>query len=219
MGFIIIQGYGLTESSPIITANNLHANRYGSAGQAVPGVTVKIVNKEIVASGPNIMSGYYKMQEETDKVLKDGWLYTGDVGHLDKDGYLYITGRIKDVIISSSGLNVYPDEIEFELHKIPYIQDSCVIGRKALSGVKKGSEEVFAVVAPNMEYFEKMGLSKDNAAVNAAIQESVEKLNDKLPMYKRIAGIYVRGSEFPRTSTKKVKRFVVRKEMDEIWRK
>ena len=217
MGLTIIQGYGLTESSPVIAANDLSHNKYGSVGRPISGVCVKIVNGEIVASGPNIMRGYFKMPEETKKVLKDGWLYTGDVGHIDKDGYLYITGRIKDVIVTSSGLNVYPDEVEFELNKIPYVKESCVIPRKIKSGVKKGSEEVFAVVLPNIEYFEKLGLSIEANAVYHAVSEAVEKLNEKMPMYKRISGIDVRSTEFPKTSTRKIKRFAVRKEMEKLW--
>jgi long-chain acyl-CoA synthetase len=219
MGLTIIQGYGLTESSPVISACTLEDNRYGSVGRPIPGVSVKIVNGEILATGPNIMQGYYKMKEETDKILMEGWLYTGDVGYLDKDGYLYITGRIKDVIISSSGLNVYPDEIEFELNKIPYIKESCVIGRKVKSGIKKGSEEVFAVAAPNIEYFEKMGLSIEENSVHNAIYDSIQELNEKLPMYKRISGMEVRFSEFPKTSTRKIKRYIVRKEMEELWQR
>ncbi len=212
MGLVIIQGYGLTESSPVISANSLSNNKYGSVGRPISGVCVKIVNDEILASGPNIMRGYFKMPEETEKVLQDGWLYTGDIGYLDKDRYLYITGRLKDVIVTSSGLNVYPDEVEFELNKIPYIKESCVIGRK-----RKGSEEVFAVVSANIEYFERTGLSIEANSMYGAIFDAVQKLNEKLPMHKRISGIEVRHTEFPRTSTKKIKKFVVRKEMEKIW--
>jgi long-chain acyl-CoA synthetase len=212
MGLTIIQGYGLTESSPVISANNLSNNKYGSVGRPIAGVCVKIVNDEIMASGPNIMQGYFKMPEETENVLMDGWLCTGDIGYIDKDGYLYITGRLKDVIVTSSGLNVYPDEIEFELNKIPYIKESCVIGRK-----RKGSEEAFAVVSPNIEYFERTGLSIEANAVYGAVFDAVQKLNEKLPMHKRISGIEVRHTEFPRTSTRKIKKFVVRKEMEKLW--
>ena len=219
MGFTILQGYGLTESSPVISAESLSVKRIGSVGNPIPAVQVKLVDGEILASGPNIMLGYFKMKEETDKVLKDGWLYTGDIGRIDKDGYLYITGRIKDVIITSSGLNVYPDEVEFELNKTPYIKESCVIGKKVGSGVKKGSEEVFAVVAPNMEYFEKMGFSTDENSVFSAVWGAIEKLNNKLAQYKRISGLEVRYTDFPKTSTRKIKRFEVRKEMEELWKK
>ncbi len=219
MGLTIVQGYGLTESSPVIAANSLKSNRFGSVGRPIPTVSVRLENGEIVAKGPNIMLGYFKMKEETDKVLKDGWLYTGDTGKFDRDGYLYIVGRIKDVIISSSGLNVYPDEIEFELGKIPYIKESCVIGRKVGSGVRKGSEEVFAVVTPNIEYFEKLGLSASESSVHDAIFEAIGRLNEKLPMHKRISGFDVRSTDFPKTSTRKIKRFEVRKEMESIWQR
>ena len=164
------------------------------------------------------MLGYFKMKEETDKVIKDGWLYTGDVGQMDRDGFLYITGRIKDVIISSSGINVYPDEIEFELSKIPYIKESCVIGKKVRTGVKAGSEEVFAVLTPNIEYFEKLGMSTAESSVHEAIFEAIDKLNDRLPLYKRISGFEIRYTDFPKTSTRKIKRFAVRKEMESIWK-
>jgi long-chain acyl-CoA synthetase len=214
IGFTIIQGYGLTESSPVISACTLSQNKFGSVGRPIPGVTVKLVNGEIVAKGPNIMQGYFKMPEETAKVIKDGWLYTGDIGRIDKDGYLYITGRSKDVIVTSAGLNVYPDEIEFELNKIHFIKESCVIGRK-----KRGTEEVFAVASPNIEYFEKMGLSMEENSIYNAIYETVEKLNERLPLHKRISGIEVRFSEFPKTSTRKIKRFAVRKEMEKIWQR
>jgi long-chain acyl-CoA synthetase len=219
IGFPIIQGYGLTESSPIIAANTIKENNFGSVGHPIPGVTVKIIDGEIVATGPNIMKGYYKMKEETDKILKDGWLYTGDIGRIDSKGLLYITGRSKDVIIASNGVNVYPDEIEFELNKAPYILESCVIGKKITEGIKKGSEEVFAVILPNMEYFAKMGMSTEQGAVHSAIMDSIDKLNDRLTSYKRISGFYIRGIDFPKTSTKKIKRFVVRKEMEAIWQK
>jgi long-chain acyl-CoA synthetase len=218
LGFPIIQGYGLTESSPIIAANTLTDNKFGSVGHPIPDVKVKIINGEIVATGPNIMKGYFKMKEETDKILKDGWLYTGDVGFLDSRGYLYITGRYKDVIIASNGVNVYPDEIEFELNKVPYIKESCVIGRKIVQGIKKGSEEVFAVIIPNIEYFTKLGLSTEGDAVHSAIADATEKLNDRLSLYKRISAFSIRNSDFPKTSTRKIKRFAVKKEMEEIWK-
>ena len=223
MGLTILQGYGLTESSPIITCCSLEANKIGSVGRAIEDVQIKIDKPdgngigEVLAKGPNIMKGYYKKPEATAETVKDGWLYTGDLGYLDGDGFLYITGRLKDVIISGSGINVYPEEIERELERIPLIAESCVLGRKIKEGMRKGMEEVFAVVIPSREYFEKhaetKGAKVDDDLINKLIKVEIAKLNEGMPEHRRIAAYLIRKEEFPKTSTKKIKRFVLRKEL------
>ena len=201
-GITILQGYGLTESSPILTCCTLESNRIGSVGRPLSNVEIKITGQgEIIARGPNIMQGYYKRPDLTSEVIRDNWLDTGDVGRMDKDGYLYITGRIKDIIVTGSGVNVYPDEIEFFLGKIQGIKESCVLGVKVKEGVRKGMEEVWAVVVP------------DRGNVEGHIMDEINKLNQKLTEYKRIANVIIRQIELPKTTTGKVRKFQVRKEL------
>jgi len=216
MGFTILQGYGLSESSPILTCNNLKHNRLGSVGQPIPGVEIRIAGTdpvgEILAFGPNIMKGYYKQKELTSRVVVNGWLHTGDVGYLDEENYLFITGRSKDVIVTGSGVNVYPDEIEFVLCKIRAIKEACVMGDKVKSGVRKGTEEVIALIFPDMEYLEKQG-KKDEKAIREVIASEVQELNQRMADFKRIARFVIRKKELPKTRLKKIKRFELKKEL------
>jgi len=223
MGITILQGYGLTESSPILACCTLSNNRVGSVGRAIPGVEVKIANPdekgagEIIARGPNIMKGYYKKPEATAEMIRDGWLYTGDIGYIDRDGYVFITGRIKDVIVTGSGLNVYPEEIELELGRIPAVAECCVLGRKIKEGMRQGMEEVIVLIIPKAEYFEKYGQEKgvkiNKDLMAKVLKEEIQKVNQKLPEYKRIADCIVWETEFPKTSTRKIKKFALRKEL------
>lgn len=217
MGFTILQGYGLTESSPILTCCTLKDNKIGSVGRAIPGVEIRISGTdsvgEILAFGPNIMKGYYKRKELTSRVVVNGWLQTGDVGYLDEEGHLFITGRSKDVIVTASGVNVYPEEIEFPLNKIPAIKEACVLGVKVKEGVRKGTEEALALIVPDIEHFEKLGRTED-AFIQETISNEVQSLNKKMVDYKRIARFIVRKEELPKTRIKKIKRFQIRKEMN-----
>jgi len=216
LGFTILQGYGLTESAPILSCCTLKNNRIGSVGKPIPGVDLKISGTdlvgEILAFGPNIMKGYYKRKEYTSRVLVNGWLHTGDVGYLDEEGYLFITGRAKNVIVTSSGVNVYPQEIEFVLNKLPAVKESCVFGGKVLEGVRRGSEQVVALIVPDMEYFAKTN-STQEGFVFQAISEQVQTLNKNLADFKRIARFIIRKEELPKTRLKKIKRFELKKEL------
>ena len=135
-GFLTVQGYGLTETSPVLFAENENNIKYGSVGLPLINVEAKIENKnedgigEIVAKGPNVMLGYYENKEETDKVLKDGWFYTGDLGYFDKDGFLFITGRKKNVIVLKNGKNIYPEEIEQVISNLSYVAENMVYGKE-----------------------------------------------------------------------------------------
>jgi long-chain acyl-CoA synthetase len=212
-GITILQGYGLTESAPILACCTLENNRIGSVGKPLSNVELKLTPEgEIIAKGPNIMKGYYKRDDLTEEVIKDGWLYTGDIGRIDEHGYVYITGRIKDIIVTGSGVNVYPDEIEFFLNKLPGVKESCVLGIKIKEGVRRGMEEVWAVLVPDIEYFKKKNIAQDKA--EKIIKEEIDKLNEKLTEYKRIANVIIKNEDLPKTTTRKVKRFQVRKEMN-----
>lgn len=213
-GLTILQGYGLTESSPILTCNSLKKNKIGAAGFIIDGLELKLSEEgEIIAKGPNIMKGYYKLPEETAKVLKDGWLYTGDKGTIDKDGFVFITGRIKDIIVSGSGVNVSPDELEAALNKIKGIKESCVLGVKITDGLHKGMEEVFAVIVPDYDYLKKSIKHIKEEDLEKYIHLEIAKLNKTLPPYKRVAKTKIRSMDLPKTSTRKIKKFQVRKEM------
>ncbi|MDD5016358.1 MAG: AMP-binding protein, partial [Atribacterota bacterium] len=160
MGFNVLQGYGLTETSPVITVNTFSERKYTSVGIPLKEVEVKIVKKqesdregEIIVRGANVMRGYYQNKEKTDEVLKDGWFYTGDIGYIDDDSFLYITGRIKNMIVLGGGKKVFPEEIEEVMSKSNLIKEMCVVGLKVTSGLKAGTEEVFAVIVPNIDEF------------------------------------------------------------------
>ncbi len=216
LGFNVLQGYGLTETSPVITANTFKQRKYGSVGIPLEGVEVKIVPSvenskegEIVARGPNIMRGYYKNKEKTNEVIKDGWFHTGDIGYLDKDMFLYITGRIKNMIVLGGGKKIFPEEIEEVMSHSQYIKEICVIGKKATSGLKAGTEEVFAVIVPNLDAFETKAKEKPDL-IKQTITSELNRLSNNLAEYKRIFDFMLYFEELPKTSTKKIKRQLVR---------
>jgi len=216
LGFTILQGYGLSESSPILTCCTEKNNKLGSVGRAIPGVEIKISGTdpvgEILAFGPNIMKGYYRRKEFTSRILINGWLHTGDVGFLDEEGDLFITGRSKDVIVTASGVNVYPEEIEFVINKRPAIKESCVMGAKIKKGIRKGTEEVVALIVPDAEYFKKLE-NTEEGFIRKTIGDEVQNFNKKVADYKRIARFIIRTDELPKTRLKKIKRFQLRKEL------
>lgn len=210
LGFTVVEGYGLTETSPVISFNPLKKTKIGSVGLPLPGIEVKIDTPdkdgagEIIVRGANIMKGYYKNPEETGKVLKDGWLYTGDLGYRDKDGYLYITGRAKEIIVLSSGKNIYPEEIENHYLNIPLIKEICVLGMEKQPGI---ADELKAVIVPNTDYMK----ANNIANFNEAVRWELKQLSLQLPTYKRIMGYEVVSSPLPRTALGKLKRHAVKK--------
>jgi long-chain acyl-CoA synthetase len=212
MGIPIYQGYGLTETSPILTVNTPKANRIGSVGKTIPEVEIRIENQEIVARGPNVMRGYYKNEEATLEVLKQGWFYTGDIGHFDQDGYLYITGRLKNIIVTRGGKNVSPEEVEEELCRSTWIKEACVVGVMKETRGFKGDEQVYALIVPNIEAFKAAGVEeKDKKRIEEQIYQELKAANERLADYKRIRGFEI-WDELPKTTTLKIKR----KEISEI---
>jgi long-chain acyl-CoA synthetase len=215
LGFAFLQGYGLTESSPVLTLNPMDKSKNDSIGIPIPGVELKIINPdsrgigEILARGPMVMKGYYRNKSATDEALDGGWLHTGDIGWVDSEGYYYITGRLKNVIITSGGKNVYPEEIECELGKSPYILESLVVG---VSGREKHGEEIEAIIVPDYEYFdlvaEESGESFNSEKIEAIIKKEVSDRCSHLADYKKVKYIRLREEEFEKTSTRKIKRFL-----------
>ncbi len=213
MGIRVVQGYGLTECAPLVTGTPDFGDTYtkaGSVGPVVASGELQIINKdedgigEIIFKGPNVMLGYYRMQEETDKVMIDGWFHTGDLGFLDENGWLYLTGRKKNVIVTKTGKNIYPEEVEYYVNRNKYIRESLV------HGIEDGSEEgtiVGVQIIPDYDViFEEFGPDFSEEKISALIRKAISEINDKLPIYKRIRKISIRKDEFIKTTTKKIQR-------------
>ena len=214
LGFIAVQGYGLSECAPM-GALNPDQHKYmrnSSVGHILPGMDVKIADKdedgigEICLKGDNVMLGYYKMPEETAKVIKDGWFYTGDQGYIDEEKFIYITGRKKNVIIASNGKNVYPEELEYYLSQSNYVSESMVWGAE---DEKSGDITIVAAIIPDAdEVAEAIGKDADDEQIKALLWKEVDKINANLPMFKKIKKISLRHEEFEKNTSKKIKRFV-----------
>lgn len=207
LGFTILEGYGLTETSPVVTFSPPQRIRFGSVGIPVPEVKIRIHNPnsegigEVLIQGPNVMKGYYKKPKETSEVLKDGWFYSGDLGYIDRWGYLYLTGRSKEVIVLSSGKNIYPEEIEAHYLKSPYIKEIAV-----LDAVVNGIHTLQAVVLPHIDYFRKTR----EVNIQGKIRWILENLSKELPSYKRIMGFVIAKEELPKTRLGKLKRYEIK---------
>ena len=209
----ILQGYGLTETSPVISVSPLEKPNIASVGVVIPGVEVKITEPdendigEIIMRGPNVMLGYYKNKKATDEIIKDGWLYTGDLGWLDDEGYLYITGRRKSLIVTQAGKNIYPEELEAKLLKSQWVQEVLVVPRIDPETKK---ESICALIFPDYELLEQYSISSDitlsEEDIKSIFKDEIKKVNEDLPAYKKILQFEVREEEFPKTTTKKIKR-------------
>ncbi len=211
LGIDFLQGYGLTESAPIIAVNRNRAFKDAAAGLPLPSVDVKIAEDgEILARGPNIMKGYYNNPEGTREALEDGWLHTGDLGYFDADGFLFIHGRKKSVIVTPAGKKIYPEEVEAEILKSPLISECIVWGQTTDD---PGCEPVIeAIVVPNREQLITHGLEKEenyNAArVEILLHKEVKERCHHLAPYKKVAKLTVRHEELEKTTTRKVKRYL-----------
>ena len=209
LGISLIQGYGLTETSPVISAETDKEKRPGSVGLALPSLQVKIEDKdengegEITVKGPVVMLGYYKNDEETNKVLKDGWFRTGDYGYIDDDGFIYITGRKKDIIVLRNGKNVYPQEIEFLINKIPYVAESLVYSRDK----SKTDTMLCAKIVYDKEHIKEFLGEKTEKEYKEIIWEEIKKINQTLPVFKHIKNITITTTPLAKTTTQKVKRY------------
>ncbi|NLO38897.1 MAG: AMP-binding protein [Ruminiclostridium sp.] len=212
MGFNLLQGYGLTECAPIVTVNRMEIYNDAAVGLPLAGVSVKIEKPgndgigEVLVQGDNVMLGYYNNPEATAEILKDGWLYTGDYGRIDKHGFLYITGRKKNVIVTKNGKNIYPEDIELYLNRSEYIKESLVYG---VDSEEDEETKVCAQIVPNMEVIvEELGKFPLKDELEKIISAEVKKANKKLSGYKKIKHFDIREEEFEKTTTKKIKRYV-----------
>ena len=219
-GFRVLQGYGLTECSPLAIAGHDRQFKHDAIGIPIPDVEAKINEPdengvgEIIIKGPNVMMGYYNDKERTDAVLKNKWFHSGDLGYIGKDGFFRIAGRIKNVIVTKNGKNIYPEELEYFLNLSPYIEECVVWGED-----DKNETVVKAQIFPNIDEikaFLRINTKPSNEDMNKVINQAVKDANANLPLYKRIKGFNIRDTEFVKTTTKKIKRYLVTEKSKDI---
>ncbi len=207
LGFTVLEGYGLTETAPIVTFNPVEKRKPGSAGKPLPSVRIRIVNPspegegEIEINGPMVMKGYYNNPSATNDVLHDSWFRTGDIGRIDRDGYLFITGRSKEVIVLSSGKNVYPEDAEKMYLGSKLIKELCITGIEH-QGI---TEALHAVIVPDFAYAKQAGISN----LQEAIKWEINDISGRLPSYMRVAGFSLQKEPLPRTPLGKLRRFLI----------
>lgn len=208
-GIELVQGYGLTETSPVISAESDKEKRPGSVGLALPSLNVKIDEPddngegEILVKGPSVMMGYYNNDEENKKAFKDGWFKTGDYGYITDDKFIYITGRKKDIIVLQNGKNVYPQEIEFLINKLPYVTESLVYQR----GKNKTDTMLCAKIVYDKDLIKENLGEKTEKEYQEIIWEKIKEINKELPVFKHIKKITITTEPLIKTTTQKVKRY------------
>lgn len=206
IGIKVFQGYGLSETSPVVSVNYDKRNVMASVGKPLASFETKIdpQTSEIMLKGPAVMKGYYNQPELTSEVIEpDGWLHTGDMGRIDKDGHIFITGRIKNMIVLSGGKKVFPEEVESVLEKSEYFSEVCVMGASRASGSKEGTEDIVAVVVPKEDLIRRIPQEQE---LNRIVRDEVKYLSNQLATYKRPINIIVVKEPLPKTTTRKVKR-------------
>ena len=209
LGIDLVQGYGLTETSPVISAETDKEKRPGSVGLILPNLEAKILNPdkdgigELAVKGPSVMLGYYKNEKATKEAIKDGWFSTGDFGYIDKDGFLFITGRKKDIIVLKNGKNVYPQEIEFLINKIPYVIESLVYPREK----SKTDTMLCAKIVYDEEMITQYLGEKTKQEYKEIVWKQIKEINKELPIFKHIKDITLTTEPFAKTTTQKVKRY------------
>ena len=215
LGFNIIQGYGLTETSPILALNKIEYFKDDAAGLPLPGVEI-IINQpdkngvgEIIARGPSVMPGYYNNPSATKETFDNGWFKTGDLGYFDEEGFLFVCGRKKNVIIANNGENVYPEEIEDILNRNQFVLESMVYGEED----EKHNERIVALIVPDtsafIEYSNKNNVQINPELIDNLISQAVKETNKQLPAFKQIRNFYIHEHELEKTTTQKVKRYAV----------
>ncbi len=209
LGIRVLEGYGMTETSPVITTNTRRCNRIGSVGRPLPGVQVRCsADGEILTRGPHVMIGYFNEPELTREVIgSDGWLRTGDLGRIDPDGFLHVTGRRKNLIVLACGKKVYPEEIEPVLFNSLAIKEGCIVGCPSPVDVLRGTDEVCAVVVPSERLRE--SCRDDRAGMIQAIRAELFRNGAAIAPFKRPTRVVVRDEDLPVTATRKIRRNVI----------
>ena len=216
IGITFLQGYGLTETAPISALTPEYKTSVGSAGKAIIQADIKVKDPnengegEILIKTPTLMMGYYEDEEETKKVIdEDGYFNSGDIGYINEEGYIYITGRSKNVIVTQNGKNIYPEEIEMMLDKIDEIKESMVYGKKPEKGSKKEEKELIitAKVIPDYEKIEELYGKVSEKDIYDMIWKKIKEVNKRLTSYKAIKNLEIKEGEFEKTSTMKIKRY------------
>lgn len=210
LGLNLVQGYGLTETSPVVAVGTKKYHKIGSIGKTVPSVKVKIVDcdkdgiGELIVKGPNVMLEYFEDKEATKKALVDGWFYTGDLAQIDEEGYIFICGRKKSVIVLKNGKNIFPEEIENLINKIEGVQESFVYGRTISED--KDDLKIFAKIVYNEETVKELYKVNNESEVFVAINQKVKEINKTMPHYKAVRGITLTQTPLIKTTTGKIKR-------------
>jgi len=208
LGFTLLEGYGLTETAPVVTFTPLAKPKLGSVGEPIPGVEVRVVKPdaagvgEVAVRGPNVMQGYDANPQATADAIRDGWFYTGDLGYLDQDGALFLTGRAKELIVTAGGKNIVPEELEAHYQLSPAIGEICIVGAVRAG---EGGEGLHAVVVPNFEYVKTLRI----VDIRQLMKDELTRIGLTLPSYKRISGLTIVTTPLPRTRLEKIQRYRV----------
>lgn len=212
IGIEFLQGYGITECAPIVALSRSGMFREGAAGIALPCMDVDVLMPndegvgEIICKGDNVMNGYYKNDEETCSAVVDGWFRTGDLGYIDADKYIYITGRKKNVIVTKNGKNIYPEELETFINQNEYVKESLVYGKNVDDS---GELIISAIIVPNLTAIEGvLGKDVSDEKIEELMQSAVDAVNKRNPLYKYIRNVTVRREDFKKTTTQKIKRYL-----------
>ena len=210
LGIELVQGYGLTETSPVIAAENAYKKRSGSIGFPMDNVELEIVDKdengigELRVKGPNVMLGYYENEEETNKVIRDGWFYTGDLGYIDKDGFIFLTGRQKDMIVLKNGKKVFPEELETLINRLDLVKECLVYGMP--DEKDKNDLKLSVKIVYNTEVAKEKYPDATEEELRKIIWEQIKEINKTFPPYKYIKNMILTDQELIKTTTQKVKR-------------